>query len=81
MATLKESAQAWLNERKIKGFYTVTESLSIEEGAKACLNLAGLGKLSPNMLLVGFKCDWFTDLDAANEYFNVLQVINMFVVL
>jgi hypothetical protein len=38
-----------------KGFYTVTESGSLEEGAKSCLTLSGLGKLAPNMILMGFK--------------------------
>ena len=51
----------------------VTESNSFEEGAKSCLNLAGLGKLSPNMMLVGFKADWVSNLLAAEQYFAVLQ--------
>ena len=58
----------------MQGFYTVTESNTFEEGAKSCLTLAGLGKLAPNMLLMGFKADWKSDLDRATEYFNVLQV-------
>ena len=63
-----------MNDRKLKGFYTVTESTSFEEGAKSCLSLAGLGKLAPNMLLLGFKADWTYDLDAARGYYSVLQV-------
>jgi len=73
LATLKESTQAWLNDRKIKGFYTVTESNNFEDGAKSCLTLAGLGKLAPNMLLMGFKSNWFEDMKATKEYFSVLQ--------
>jgi len=73
LSTLKESTQAWLTDRKIKGFYTVTESNTFEEGAKSCLTLAGLGKLSPNMLLMGFKADWSSDIQAAKEYFSVLH--------
>eukprot|EP00092_Neocalanus_flemingeri_P012452 GFUD01013425.1.p1 GENE.GFUD01013425.1~~GFUD01013425.1.p1 ORF type:complete len:1079 (+),score=254.39 GFUD01013425.1:143-3379(+) len=73
LATLKESTQTWLTDKKIKGFYTVTESNKFEEGAKSCLTLAGLGKLAPNMLLVGFKADWTNDLDVAKQYFSVLQ--------
>ena len=53
--------------------FAVTESNSFEEGAKSCLNLAGLGKLSPNMMLVGFKTDWVNNLLAAEQYFAVLQ--------
>jgi len=73
LATLKESTQAWLTDKKIKGFYTVTESNTFEEGAKSCLTLAGLGKLAPNMLLMGFKSDWTEDLELTKEYFVVLQ--------
>jgi len=73
LATLKESTQAWLVEHKIKGFYTVTESGSWEEGAKSCLTLAGLGKLSPNFVLIGFKSDWTSNLGELQQYFNVLH--------
>jgi len=73
LATLKESTQAWLTDKKIKGFYTVTESNNFEQGAKSCLTLAGLGKLAPNMLLMGFKADWNEDIDGARQYFSVLQ--------
>merc|ERR1719186_1191878 len=52
---------------------TLKESTNFEQGAKSCLTLAGLGKLAPNMLLMGFKTDWADDLDSANEYFRVLQ--------
>ena len=58
-----------------QGFYTVTESNSFEEGGKSCLTLAGLGKLSPNMLLIGFKSNWAEDLERTRQYFNVLEVM------
>ena len=58
----------------LQGFYTVTEHNSFEEGGKSCLTLAGLGKLSPNMLLMGFKSNWSSDLDQATQYFNILEV-------
>ena len=51
----------------------MTESNSFEEGAKSCLTLAGLGKLSPNMVLIGFKADWMNNLLSAEQYFGVLQ--------
>ena len=73
LPTLKESTQTWLEDRKIKSFYTVNESNNFEEGAKTCLTSAGLGKLAPNMLLMGFKADWGDDLVLAQEYFSVLQ--------
>ena len=37
------------------------------------MTLAGLGKLSPNMLILGFKSDWMNQMDAAQQYFNILE--------
>ena len=34
--------------------------------------MAGLGKLSPNLLLVGFKSDWKKNLGLNTEFFNTL---------
>jgi len=73
LTVLKESTQKWLNDHKIKGFYTVVESGSWEEGAKSSLTLSGLGKLSPNCILMGFKSDWTTNLSELQEYFNVIH--------
>ena len=55
----------------------MTENNSFEEGGKSCLTLAGLGKLAPNMLLIGFKSNWAKDLDSAAQYFNILEVIQV----
>ena len=52
----------------------MTENHSFEEGGKSCLTLAGLGKLAPNMLLIGFKTNWSKDLENAAQYFNILEV-------
>ena len=38
------------------------------------MTLAGLGKLSPNMLLIGFKSNWIKELDLSQQYFNILEV-------
>jgi len=70
---LKQNTQEWLSRRKIKGFSSIYESHSFEEGAKMCLRSVGLGRLTPNMVLMGFKSDWAEDTVLANEYFNVLQ--------
>ena len=72
LSALKENVQAWLKDHAIRGFYIANHSSSFEEGAKNCLTMAGLGKLSPNLLLVGFKNDWSKNLSANNEYVNTL---------
>ena len=72
LSALKENVQAWLKDHAVRGFYIANHSSSFEEGAKNCLTMAGLGKLSPNLLLVGFKNDWSKNLAGNNEYVNTL---------
>lgn len=64
----------WLRGRKVKGFYSNVHGFNFETGARALVQAAGVGRLAPNVLLMGFKADWSTapcqDLVA---YFNVLQ--------
>ena len=37
-----------------------------------CMSIAGLGKLSPNLVLVGFKNNWKQDLDGLKDYIDVM---------
>lgn len=66
--------QRWLAARKVKAFYNVVEGLDFETGVRALIQTSGVGKLAPNILLMGYKSDWSTcyhqDLVS---YFNVLQ--------
>ena len=45
----------WLKDHGIKAFFTASQNKSFSDGAISCMNLAGLGKLTPNMVLMGFK--------------------------
>lgn len=55
---LNYKAQNWFRTHKIKAFYNVVDEVDFEEGAKALLQAAGIGKLKPNILLMGYKGDW-----------------------
>ena len=68
----KEAVQEWLVDHNIPGFYTVTQSSSLLAGATSCMTLAGLGKLSPNMLVMGFKSNWREDKEGLEEYLEIL---------
>lgn len=59
-------------DHAIRGFYLVNQTTSFEEGAKNCITMAGLGKLSPNMLMMGFKSDWRGDINTVKEYINTM---------
>lgn len=66
---------AWLSARKIKSFYDIVQSVDFETGVGALLQTSGVGKLSPNITLMGYKKDWTTCSDAElNSYFNVMQL-------
>ena len=36
------------------------------------MSIAGVGKMSPNMVMLGFKKDWRTDMDGLEKYMNTL---------
>lgn len=50
------------------------DGVSFADGCKALLKACGLGKLRPNILLMGFKADWQTcPREDMIHYFEVLQ--------
>ncbi|KAK4881311.1 hypothetical protein RN001_004630 [Aquatica leii] len=67
-------AYQWLRNHKIKAFYSIIDGMPFETSAKALLQTTGIGKLSPNVLMMGFKNDWrVCNTDALNSYFNILH--------
>ena len=73
LSALKTSANNWLSQNHIKAFYSLTRSHSFSDGVRVAVELNGLGKLSPNMLLIGFKNDWKDDLEECEDYYKALQ--------
>lgn len=70
---LKKRSQLWLTENKIKAFHTVSRHTDFSEGVRATLELNGLGKLSPNMMMIGFKENWRMFPVEAEEYYKAIQ--------
>jgi solute carrier family 12 sodium/potassium/chloride transporter 2 len=71
--TNKASAAQWLKENHIKSFYSVTRNTSFAQGGRSALEMSGLGKMQPNMMMIGFKNNWRTNLREAKEYYKVIQ--------
>ncbi|XP_050455526.1 bumetanide-sensitive sodium-(potassium)-chloride cotransporter [Cataglyphis hispanica] len=68
------SGYSWLHRQRIKSFYHVVEDLNLERGAAALMQATGVGKLAPNVVLMGYKTHWSTcNHKDLQEYFNVLQ--------
>jgi solute carrier family 12 sodium/potassium/chloride transporter 2 len=67
-------AQSWLHFHKIKAFYAHIDDANFEYGSHSLMQASGLGKLKPNILMMGYKSDWKTcdPLDLA-MYFNIMQ--------
>ena len=70
---LKQESQRWLLDNKIKAFHGMTRNNSFSEGVRAALELQGLSKLSPNMMMVGFKENWREEGEGSLEYYQALH--------
>lgn len=73
-ASRKKQGYIWLRSRKIKAFINIVDGLDFETGAQALIQAAGIGKLAPNVLMMGFKNDWrSSNAEDLMAYFNVLH--------
>ena len=71
--SLRTESQDWLLNRKIKSFHGVTRNSSFAEGVRSALELQGLSKLAPNMILLGFKENWRKDIPGSLQYYSALH--------
>uniref|UniRef100_A0A3P9IFR8 Solute carrier family 12 member 3 n=1 Tax=Oryzias latipes TaxID=8090 RepID=A0A3P9IFR8_ORYLA len=65
---------SWLNRRKVKAFYRGVVAAELQGGVNMLLQGAGLGRIKPNVLVMGFKQDWRTESpQAAHKYISILH--------
>ncbi|KAI7814322.1 putative solute carrier family 12 [Triplophysa rosa] len=63
----------WLNQRKVRTFYTALKAASLREGTQHLLQACGLGKLKPNVLVMGFKTNWQeSSPHGVDDYINAI---------
>ncbi|CAK1580927.1 unnamed protein product [Parnassius mnemosyne] len=73
-ANRARAADEWLRGRKVRAFPASVSGFAFETGARALMQAAGVGRLAPNVLLMGYKADWATAPSAdLVAYFNVLH--------
>ncbi|XP_032780017.2 bumetanide-sensitive sodium-(potassium)-chloride cotransporter isoform X2 [Daphnia magna] len=66
---LQQKAYRYLRFTNIKGFCTVADNSDLQTGAAAMLGLAGVGKVKPNILMMGYKNNWSTcDRNSLDQY-------------
>ncbi|XP_053195973.1 solute carrier family 12 member 2 isoform X1 [Scomber japonicus] len=58
LATDQARYQRWLLKNETKAFYTPVFAEDMRQGCQYLLQAAGLGRLKPNTLVLGFKNDW-----------------------
>ena len=73
MEAIKMRGNLWFVHNRIKAFYAVTRNAALSDGARSAVELSGLGKLSPNMMLIGFCQKWRENPERLREYFGTLQ--------
>lgn len=57
---LQQKAYRYLRFTNIKGFCVVADNSNLHSGVAAMLGLTGVGKVYPNILMMGYKNDWAT---------------------
>ncbi|KAG7232414.1 hypothetical protein INR49_008877 [Caranx melampygus] len=67
-------SQRWLNEKRIKAFYTPVFADNLRHGTQFLLQSVGLGRLKPNTLVMGFKNNWSDgDMRDVEIYINTIH--------
>lgn len=58
----------------IKGLVSIMGNVDMAQGVSAMLGLTGLGKMKPNILLLGYKNDWLeSSRHSLDQYFATIQ--------
>uniref|UniRef100_A0A670YNR6 Solute carrier family 12 member 3 n=1 Tax=Pseudonaja textilis TaxID=8673 RepID=A0A670YNR6_PSETE len=64
----------WLTKRKIKAFYTGILAEDLRTGAQILMQASGLGKMKPNILVLGYKNNWqAAHPQTVEEYIGILH--------
>ncbi|NXL65500.1 S12A3 protein, partial [Chordeiles acutipennis] len=64
----------WLMKRKIKAFYTDVVAEDLRSGVQMLIQAAGLGKMRPNILVLGYKRNWrMASLQSLEDYVGILH--------
>lgn len=69
----------WLYLQNIKAFYCSVADLSLRRGVQTLLQTVGIGKMQPNILLLGYNNKWITqcvnDQSLYDDYCGVIRQI------
>ncbi|KAK2530070.1 Slc12a3 [Columba guinea] len=64
----------WLMKRKVKAFYTDVVAEDLRSGVQMLIQAAGLGRMRPNTLVLGYKRNWQTaSPQSLEDYVGILH--------
>uniref|UniRef100_A0ABM5ETX5 Solute carrier family 12 member 3 isoform X2 n=1 Tax=Pogona vitticeps TaxID=103695 RepID=A0ABM5ETX5_9SAUR len=64
----------WLTKRKIKAFYTDVLAEDLRSGVQILMQASGLGRIKPNVLVIGYKKNWQTaHPQTVDDYIGILH--------
>ncbi|XP_045605919.2 bumetanide-sensitive sodium-(potassium)-chloride cotransporter isoform X1 [Procambarus clarkii] len=67
-------ATNWLCRHKVKAFYSIADGPSMDLAARMLMCNVGLGKLRPNLVLMGYKSTWQTcPAEELQSYFKTIH--------
>jgi hypothetical protein len=82
---LETQVARWLKQNKIKAFYSTVASANLRAGAQALLQIAGLGRLKPNVLILELMHDCnrqsTATVDSIDDYVGIIRYVAWIVVL
>ncbi|KAI1712835.1 solute carrier family 12 domain-containing protein [Ditylenchus destructor] len=77
MNRLQNEMERWLRKNKIKAFYQNLANEKLRYGTMNMFELSGLGKLRPNVVLLGFKTNWIRggveNIQEIEDYVGILR--------
>uniref|UniRef100_A0AAF5D321 Solute carrier family 12 member 3 n=1 Tax=Strongyloides stercoralis TaxID=6248 RepID=A0AAF5D321_STRER len=73
MKKLSSKINDFLKERKWRVFYCGISNISLRNGVQNLLQSTGLGKMQPNILLIGYKYNWLKETLNENYRNNVKE--------
>ena len=73
---LTETVEEFLTRRKVKSFFELSDNNRFAAGVRSLAQNVGIGKLRPNVVLMGFKSDWSDcEVIEVSEYFEAIQYL------
>uniref|UniRef100_A0A182J3J7 Bumetanide-sensitive sodium-(Potassium)-chloride cotransporter n=1 Tax=Anopheles atroparvus TaxID=41427 RepID=A0A182J3J7_ANOAO len=71
---LSNMGKSYLKDSNIRAFYKVVDGVDFDQGARSLIQSTGFGRLSPNILMLGYKTNWRTaGHHQLNAYYNTLH--------